>query len=58
VQAKAEDGFNVKAAADRKSDYAENTPGIREFTQQPCGGVVDPEEFQRILALCKKHRSG
>jgi len=21
----------------------------------PCGGVVDPPEFERILALCKKH---
>jgi aspartate aminotransferase len=55
VQTRAEDGFGVKAAAIEKVITPKTKLLIVNSPSNPSGGVVDAEEFERILALCKKH---
>ena len=55
VQAKPDDGFAVKAAAIEKAITPKTRMLFLNSPSNPCGGVVPPEEFERILALCKKH---
>ena len=54
VQAAPEDGFAVKAAAIEKAITPKTRMVIVNSPSNPCGGVVDPDEFERIFALCKK----
>ena len=50
-----EDGFAVKAAAIEKAITPKTRLLILNSPSNPAGGVVPPEEFERILAICKKH---
>jgi aspartate aminotransferase len=55
VQTKPEDGFAVKASDIEKVITPKTKMVIVNSPSNPAGGVVNPEEYQRILALCKKH---
>lgn len=55
VQTHAEDGFSVKAAAIEKAITPKTKLLIVDSPSNPTGGVVPPDEYQRILAVCKKH---
>jgi aspartate aminotransferase len=55
VEAKAEDQFSVKAAAIEKAITPKTHILFLNSPSNPTGGVVPPDEFERILALCKKH---
>jgi aspartate aminotransferase len=55
VPTKPEDGFAVKAAAVEKAITPKTRLLILNSPSNPAGGVVPPDEFARILALCKKH---
>jgi aspartate aminotransferase len=55
VQTRQEDGFSVKAAAIEKAITPRTKIVAVNSPSNPAGGVVDEEEFQRILAVCKKH---
>jgi aspartate aminotransferase len=50
-----EDGFAVKAAAVEKAITPKTRLLILNSPSNPAGGVVPPDEFERILAICKKH---
>jgi aspartate aminotransferase len=55
VETKPEDGFSVKAAAIEKAITPKTKLLILNSPSNPTGGVVPPDEFERILAVCKKH---
>ena len=55
VHTRAEDGFGVKAANIEKAISPKTRLVIINSPSNPCGGVVDPPEYEKILALCKKH---
>jgi aspartate aminotransferase len=55
VPTRAEDGFSVKAAAIEKAITPKTRLLILNSPSNPTGGVVPPEEYERILAVCKKH---
>jgi aspartate aminotransferase len=55
VQTRPEDGFSVKATAIEKAITPKTKIVIVNSPSNPTGGVVDSEEFERILAVCKKH---
>jgi aspartate aminotransferase len=55
VQTRQEDGFSAKAAAIEKAITPQTKMVIVNSPSNPTGGVVDGEEFERILAVCKKH---
>lgn len=50
-----QDGFAVKAAAIEKAITPKTRLLILNSPSNPAGGVVPPDEFERILALCQKH---
>jgi aspartate aminotransferase len=54
VQTRAEDGFSVKADAIEKAITPKTRLLMISSPNNPTGGVVPPEEYQRILAVCKK----
>jgi aspartate aminotransferase len=55
VETRPEDGFSVKAAAIEKAVTARTRLLILNSPSNPTGGVVPPDEYRRILAVCKKH---
>ena len=55
VQTRAEDGFSVKAADIEKAITPKTKLVIINSPSNPSGGVVDRPEFEKILAVCKKH---
>jgi aspartate aminotransferase len=55
VETRPEDGFSVKAAAIEKAITPKTRLLILNSPSNPTGGVVPPDEYRRILALCKKH---
>jgi aspartate aminotransferase len=55
VTTRPEDGFSVKAAAIEKAITPKTRLLILNSPSNPSGGVVPPEEYEKILALCKKH---
>jgi aspartate aminotransferase len=55
VQTRQEDGFSAKAAAIEKAITPKTKMVIINSPSNPTGGVVDGEEFERILAVCQKH---
>ena len=55
VQTRQEDGFSAKAAAIEKVITPKTKMVIINSPCNPTGGVVDGGEFERILAVCKKH---
>jgi len=55
VQTRPEDGFSVKASAIEKAITPKTKMVIVNSPSNPTGGVVDGDEYERILALCRKH---
>ncbi len=55
VATKPEDGFSVKAAAIEKAITQKTRLLILNSPSNPTGGVVPPDEYERILEVCKKH---
>jgi aspartate aminotransferase len=55
VETRAEDGFGAKAADVEKAITPKTRMVIINSPSNPCGGVVDQPEFEKILAICKKH---
>ena len=55
VQTRAEDGFSAKAADIEKAITPKTRMVIINSPSNHSGGVVDQPEFEKILALCKKH---
>jgi aspartate aminotransferase len=55
VPTRAEDGFGAKAADIEKAITPKTKLVIINSPSNPCGGVVDQPEFEKILELCKKH---
>ncbi len=56
VETRPEDGFSAKAAQIEKAITSKTKMVIINSPSNPTGGVVDGEEFERILAVCKKHK--
>ncbi len=54
VQTRQEDGFSAKAATIEKAITPKTKMVIINSPSNPTGGVVDREEYERILAVCKK----
>ncbi len=52
---RAEDGFAAKATEIEKLITPKTRMVIINSPSNPCGGVVDKSEFEKILALCRKH---
>jgi aspartate aminotransferase len=55
VQTRAEEEFTVKAAAIEKAITSKTRLLILNSPSNPTGGVVPADEYERILAICKKH---
>jgi aspartate aminotransferase len=55
VKTTPETGFSAKAADIERAITPKTKMVIINSPSNPSGGVVDPEEFHRILAICKKH---
>lgn len=55
VKTMPQDGFSAKAADIEKAITPKTKMVIINSPSNPCGGVVDSDEFLRILAVCKKH---
>jgi aspartate aminotransferase len=55
VKTRAEDGFAAKAKDIENAITPRTKMVIINSPSNPTGGVVDNDEFERILALCKKH---
>ncbi len=55
MQTRPEDGFSVKAAAIEKAITPKTKLLILNSPSNPTGGVVPPDEYARILAVCKKN---
>jgi aspartate aminotransferase len=55
VESLPEDGFSVKAAAIEKAITPKTRMVILSSPNNPTGGVIPPDEYERILAACKKH---
>jgi len=55
VETRAEEGFAAKADGIEKAITAKTRMVIINSPCNPSGGVVDGPEFEKILALCKKH---
>jgi aspartate aminotransferase len=56
VHTRQEDGFSAKAAAIEKTITPKTKMVMVNSPSNPTGGVVDGQEFERILALCQKHQ--
>jgi aspartate aminotransferase len=55
VESLPEDGFSVKASAIEKAITSKTRIVILSSPNNPTGGVIPPDEYERILAACKKH---
>jgi aspartate aminotransferase len=55
VQTRPDTGFSAKAADIEKAITPKTRIVIINSPSNPTGGVVDGGEFERILAICKKH---
>jgi aspartate aminotransferase len=55
VPTRQEDGFSAKAAAIERAITPKTKMVIINSPSNPTGGVVDGDEYERILALCQKH---
>ena len=56
VETRPEDGFSVKASVIAKAISPKTRMVILSSPNNPTGGVVPPDEYERILAVCKKHK--
>jgi aspartate aminotransferase len=50
-----EDGFAVRASVIEKAITPKTRLVILSSPNNPTGGVIPPDEYERILAACKKH---
>ncbi|HUI73342.1 MAG TPA: pyridoxal phosphate-dependent aminotransferase [Candidatus Acidoferrum sp.] len=55
VETLPEDGFSVTAAQIRKAITPHTRLLILNSPSNPTGGVVPPDEYERILAVCREH---
>lgn len=55
VQTRVEDGFAAKAAAIEKAITPKTRLIIIDSPCNPTGGVTPPDEYEKILSLCRKH---
>jgi aspartate aminotransferase len=55
IETHAEDGFSATVSEVEKAISPRTRMLIVNSPCNPSGGVVPPDEFERILALCKKH---
>ncbi|HKF24866.1 MAG TPA: pyridoxal phosphate-dependent aminotransferase [Candidatus Acidoferrum sp.] len=55
VETSVEDGFAVRAEAIEKAVTARTRLLILNSPSNPSGGVTPPAEYEKILAICKKH---
>jgi len=55
VQTNVDDGFAVKAEAIEKAITPRTRLLILNSPSNPSGGVTPPGEYEKILAICKKH---
>jgi aspartate aminotransferase len=55
VPTRVEDGFAVKADAIKEAITPRTRLLILNSPSNPSGGVTPPDEYEKILALCKKH---
>jgi aspartate aminotransferase len=55
VSTRPEDGFSVKASQIERAITPKTRLVVLNSPSNPTGGVVPPDEYQRMLALCKKH---
>ena len=55
VDTRPEDEFSVRASAIEKALTKKTRLLVLNSPCNPTGGVVPPEEYERILAVCKKH---
>jgi len=56
VETKPEEGFSVKVSAIEKAITPRTKLLILNSPSNPTGGVVPPDEYERILSVCKKHK--
>ncbi len=56
VETRPEDGFSVKASAIERAITPKTKLLILNSPSNPTGGVVPPDEYERILAVCRKHK--
>jgi len=56
VETRQEDGFSAKATAIEKAITSKTKMVIVNSPGNPTGGVVDRDEYERILAVCNKHK--
>jgi aspartate aminotransferase len=54
VETRPEDGFSVKASVIERAITAKTRMVILSSPNNPTGGVVPRDEYERILAVCKK----
>jgi aspartate aminotransferase len=55
VETRPEDGFSVKASVIENAITSKTRMVILSSPNNPTGGVIPPDEYERILAVCKKH---
>jgi aspartate aminotransferase len=55
VETKPEDGFAVRDSAIAKAITPRTKLLVLNSPSNPTGGVVPPDEYERILGVCKKH---
>lgn len=55
VKTHPEDGFSVRDSAIAKAITPKTKLLVLNSPSNPTGGVVPPDEYERILALCRKH---
>jgi aspartate aminotransferase len=55
VQTRPEEGFAAKASDIEKAITSKTKMVLINSPSNPSGGVVSPDEYEKILALCKKH---
>ena len=55
VESRPEDEFSVTAAVIEKAITPRTRLVVLSSPNNPTGGVIPPEEYERILAACKKH---
>jgi aspartate aminotransferase len=55
VDSRPEDSFSVKAGVIERAITSKTRMVILSSPNNPTGGVIPPDEYERILAACKKH---
>jgi aspartate aminotransferase len=56
VETRPEDGFSVRAAVIENAITSKTRMVILSSPNNPTGGVIPPDEYERILAVCRKHK--